>query len=75
MVYGTRDCKGHPSWKTGRRIVENGHLSDQMICEKCDSLLILADITNEIKYGPASYFELKCRQCLSNRTISTGKST
>ena len=45
---------------TGRRI-------------KCDSLLILADLTNEIKYGLAFYFVVKCRQCLLNRIISTGE--
>ena len=60
-------------WRVGRRVVELGHLADQLVCRYCSKTLSLKNIERERRYGYASMLYIPC-ECGILNTISTGKS-
>ena len=60
------------SWKTGRRIVELGLLSENLKCS-CGNNLHLKDIKSETRYGLGSILHIKCLSCENVVKVSTGK--
>ena len=59
----------------GRRIIDLGHVAQQMICQACTSKLHLSDIVKERRYGLASIFTVICpnAQCLHRNTVTSSK--
>ena len=65
-------CKS--GWGDGRRIVELGHLADQLKeCKNCSKPLMLHKIQKEQRVGYASILYISC-ECGMMNNITTGKS-
>ena len=59
---------------TGRRIVELGHLSNQLkMCSNCQYELSLSNAVQETRYGFGSVLSVMCRFCGSINNIETSK--
>ena len=60
-------------WKISRRIVEIGHLVDQLLsCVLCKAPLKLHNIIEERRHGFASFLYIKCH-CDAVNKVTTGK--
>lgn len=60
-------------WKIGRRIVEIGHLAEQLrSCVSCKAPLELHNIIEERRHGFASLLYIKCH-CDAVNKVTTGK--
>ena len=57
----------------GRRIVEIDFMAEQMICDKCSSLLHLIDIIREHHYSLGSIFYMRCHLCKTVKSVASGK--
>ena len=60
------------SWREGRRIVELGHLVDQLYCTDCGEYLRLSKISKETRYGYGSLLYIDCT-CGFINTVETNK--
>ena len=72
----TESCEASCGWREGRRIVELGHLAEQLrMCgnAKCDRPLYLHNITREERSGYASILYITC-ECGMPNQVTTGKS-
>ena len=62
------------SWQQGRRVVELGHLAEQLReCKGCHHPLHLLDVIREKRCGLSSFLYIKCRNCSKQNRVSTGK--
>ena len=64
------------NWKTGRRIVELGVLSeslDKKGCMACGNMLQLSNIVHEAQSCLANYFYIQCSLCACITQMLTGK--
>lgn len=57
----------------GNRIVNIDHLSECMKCKDCSENLSFDKIEDEVRYGLASIFKIRCSHCLSLNKVSTDK--
>lgn len=58
----------------GRRIVHIKTLGQQLICKKCSQTLSLLNVVDEVRFGLASIFIVKCENCQSTTRVATDKS-
>lgn len=70
----TTENTGGPVWREGRRIVEIGHLVDQLSkgCSDCQEVLLLHNLISETKQGLGSIFHIQC-VCGEMNSVRTGK--
>ncbi|OXU17178.1 hypothetical protein TSAR_012609 [Trichomalopsis sarcophagae] len=57
----------------GRRIVHLQTLGEQLICNKCKSILSLTDTVEEKNVGLASIFYVRCRECKITSSVCSDK--
>lgn len=61
-------------WREGRRVIELGHLADQLKgCINCGIPIQLANCFQERRYGLGSLLYIDCKNCDSINVVSTGK--
>lgn len=48
-------------------------MADHLYCSSCQEVLSLNDVIKETRYGLASVFIVKCRKCLAETRVPTGK--
>ena len=62
-------------WREGRRMVELGHLAEQMFCHICKMPLHLVDTVRESRYGLGSVLHIRCKNSSCNAVcpVETGK--
>lgn len=66
-------CNDQP-WRSGRRIIELGHVADQMKCTDCKSPLMFQNIGSETRRGFGSMLYIECHECGTINTVTTNKS-
>ncbi|XP_063995786.1 uncharacterized protein LOC135173087 isoform X2 [Diachasmimorpha longicaudata] len=57
----------------GRRIMDMGYLTEQMICNCCHSRLSLSRVEAETKIGLASIFKIRCDGCSEVKSVNTSR--